>query len=88
MLAKQLIICLAFIVAQIACQSGMVKSPSNCQADDCDFTLYWNNKGSETVFTLNARTFLNSDAYAAFALSNDQIMVDFSHFLSPPLLLL
>ncbi len=73
MLSK-IIIFLA-IVSQITCQSGMVKSPNNCQGDDCDFTLYWNNKGSETVFTLNARTFLNSDAYAAFALSNDQIMV-------------
>jgi hypothetical protein len=71
---SHLVFCLVLVITQVNC--GQYRSPERCQGTDCDFTLDWNKQGTQTVFTLTARTFLNSDAWAAFALSKDQRMGD------------
>merc|ERR1719350_2251250 len=63
---------LCFVVASQA-QSGTFRSPDGCQYPNCDFSIFWNNKGSETVFTFRAKVGAGS-SYAAFALSADNKM--------------
>ncbi len=67
-------------ITQLYAQMGFYRYPKNCQTN-CDFSLYWNNKGSETVFTFS--TYFGTKPFAqtgekiwnAFGLSIDRIMV-------------
>lgn len=68
---KTLIFCL--VILQIKCHSGVYKHPEGCNV--CDFTLEWDNSGSETSFKFTAQTDGDAQAYAAFALSTDKRMV-------------
>lgn len=70
---KLAVLCMTIVL--INGQSGFHRSPSRCANEDCDFTLYWNNRGDQTVFTFTARTFLDDFVWAGFALSDDQRMV-------------
>lgn len=75
-------------ITQLNAQMGFFRSPKGCTGK-CDFSLYWNNKGSETVFTFSTyfgnKPFaqMGEEVWNAFGLSKDRIMVNLAfHFVS------